>query len=1238
MTDRATRIQAATTSWVSSLLGIGGRGSLVRADDPRAPTLDLTAADPGALEALFAGRPVRLRSLVRDSAGHAAALRRVRAARDGARQFAEEHGIPAGRLAIGAASWTNPSGEARHGVPILLRQLWITARTASEDDFALELGGPALLNPLLLAELRCAYSAYDLALEPADATEAGGPGEPTALYDRLRRAAAPVPAFTVTHRLLLGTFTDAAPRLADDLRTASDLLQAHDVVAGLSGDPGALAAVRVPLQPDCSAPDRLSPTEEFLILDADAMQSAVIGAVVAGRHVAVEGPPGTGRSQTVANLVTSAVAAGERVLVIAAKRAAVDTLLRRLDTAGLPGIAVDAAEENAAERIADAVAGAAYALPPEPELDTVELAMVESRQLLAAHNTAMHAERAPWGMSVYAAQAALLALPAPAATRVRFGGDVLAALHSDALSEMESCVREWAALGGTTLTAMDTPWFGARAGTTAEAEKAQRLAATLASQTYPAAAAALERTLTEVGLTPAAVVTDWRRALDLLRAVQDTERLLSPEVWTAPLADLVAATADAGWRREHDDRLGWQDRMAARRAARKLWRGERTAGLELHDALVRARAHRAEWAGRAIGDGVPRGVRDLGVVERRYAELLDGLAELALYLPDRQLPGLAPAVLHKTLRQLATDPVLLRLPRLGELSARCSALGLRPLLVDLHTRRVSADLAPAALSHAWLSSVLAAVAASDPAYGSCDGVALRAAVNVFGRADVEHLASTGRRLQRVLGERLATAVARSPDQASAIRAGVPPPGPAGLRALLDLAPQVTLTAAPCWVLSPWVVPDVLPAVRLFDVVVVMDAHQLPVPVAAPALARGAVTIAVGDRRQLPVVGFGVDLASPSSVRSDVDAAGDEAPLRREGRGEASLLDALAPILPDVALRTSYRLADERLVAFAAATAYAGRLSTTPSAMRTDPITHILVPHLTGAPGQQESVTAEVQKVVGLVLDHAVRQPEESFGVVTLGAVHAERIAAALRVALVGRPELGDVFRADAAERFFVKPCAHVQGDVRDMIVFATGLGKTPDGRLPYRFGPLDAAGGERLLTTGLTRARRRLTVVTSFASDDMDPGRLRSAGPRLLRALLRYVESSELRRTPYAEPPTPDGLDLDLRHRLRAAGLPVSAELGVGPHRIAVALAHPADLARMVLAVETDGPRAAALPTVRDRERLARDQLVGLGWSVHKIFAAEWFRDPDGQIRAVRAAYDAAVDAGRSSRQPSSIS
>src|ERR1019366_10452826 len=90
-----------------------------------------------------------------------------------------------------------------------------------------------------------------------------------------------------------------------------------------------------------SQPDTVPPADEFLVLDADASQSYAINCAVGGADLVIDGPPGTGKSQTIANLVAALSARGQRILFVAEKRAAIDAVLDRLHRAGLADLGLD---------------------------------------------------------------------------------------------------------------------------------------------------------------------------------------------------------------------------------------------------------------------------------------------------------------------------------------------------------------------------------------------------------------------------------------------------------------------------------------------------------------------------------------------------------------------------------------------------------------------------------------------------------------------------------------------------------------------------------------------------------------------------------------------------------------------------------------------------------------------------------------------------------------------------------
>jgi hypothetical protein len=425
-------------------------------------------------------------------------------------------------------------------------------------------------------------------------------------------------------------------------------------------------------------------------------------------------------------------------------------------------------------------------------------------------------------------------------------------------------------------------------------------------------------------------------------------------------------------------------------------------------------------------------------------------------------------------------------------------------------------------------------------------------------------------------------------------------------------------------MSPLVVSQLLPLERCFDVVIFDEASQITPADAVGALVRADRAVVSGDAKQLPPTSFFVAATGgDDDVPQEEPEALSEAPALTAGL--ESVLDVMGALLPPpLGTRTlawHYRSRDERLIAFSNAQPelYDWSLTTFPGVAGQDCLAHVLV-------NDAGDGADEVAAVVDLVLAHAAARPAESLGVIAMGIEHAERIAEAVRRAASGRTDLDAFFDEAAKEPFFVKNLERVQGDERDAIILSVGYGKTADGRLLHRFGPLNMQGGERRLNVAITRARSRMTVVSSFAASEIDPSRARAAGARMLQRYLAYAETRGASLGDAARPRPPlDPFEQDVHDGLAAAGLPVLARFGSSGAWIDDAASHPTEPGRMVLAVECDGATYRSSSTVRDRDRLRPRHLQRLGWAYARVWSSDWFHQRDAEIARVAAAYQAAL-------------
>jgi len=1223
---RSQRIRLTSRRWADSLIDMSGANRLIYYRDLKVGTLNLGGADPVAVTALLGGQARTVSDLFREPEQRADAMRRVRAIRTKMRELSEERGLDAGYLTVGMATWREVERAPRS--PVLLHPLRVTATSAIEADFTLRVTGEPEVNPVLLHRLEHDFgvriSAEELLAAAENGTIAAPEQEAEQALETLAKLALRVPGFAVMPDRVIGTFVYEKLPMVQDIHQATGLLALSDVVAALAGDSTAARELAGGEPVQIAEPDTMPLRDEYLVLDADSSQSRAVNAVVAGQHLVVKGPPGTGKSQTIANLIATLAARGQTALFVAEKRAAIDAVVDRLASVGLDDLVQNLHGGTTSRReLASSLHARLLRLAEEhqPQLADLGATLVTRREQMVAHNAAMHRRHAPWDVSVFDAQARLLGLGADAITPARWYAEGLLALDRANAERLRDGIGEAARLGLFDPALRIGAWDGIQSDDPTQARVALHAATELAQRRLPELRRLIAQAAAECGVRPASTLDEARTMLALIADAESVLARLRPEVFNAPVDTWLAATGDRAFRRTHNVSLSWSQRRAARKAAGALWVRGRAGKRELHQAMADVIDVGRRWRVASADGRAPRGSTVTVQAQTALDETARDVAAVPVMRPETPLDQL-----HWQADALAADSHGLdRAVRRNALQAELRQWRADRLLDELTARQAGPDLAARAFEHAWLTSVLDHIRAADPRLRGFDGEMLHAAAEQFRSADAEHIRNTPARVRRAAAAHMVAVLDGHKEEQDLVRREAAKKARhLPIRHLFEKAPHALLAIKPCWAMSPLLVSQVLPAQRLFDVVIFDEASQvLPVD-GITAIMRGRRVVVAGDEHQLPPTAFFDKVDSETEpVEEDEEAYTDDV---------ESLLHSFSSVLPlpqVTHLAWHYRSRDERLIAFSNAQIYAphgNELVTFPGGTAGPTLRHVLVPPVptrTSSETALESASGEVHRVVELILEHFETRPEESLGIITMGIKHADRIDAALRRALATRSDLHRFFTERASEPFFIKNIERVQGDERDAIILSVGYAPGPDGRMLYRFGPLNQQGGQRRLNVAITRAKRRMTVVSSFSAHDLDPQRLRADGARLLRAYLQYAEGiSTAPGITGGVPANP--FEADVLAKLTAAGIPLIPQYGVGAHRIDFAATHPDDPNRMVLAIEADGATYHSSPTARDRDRLREEHLERLGWRFHRIWSADWFHRRDAEIaRAVEAYQDA---------------
>lgn len=1232
---RSQLVEAAVKQWTKNLVDIGKRNPLLYYRDLKAGTLNLEQASRFAMETLLTGKTVPSSSLFVDDIAHSDASKRLRVIRKKVVELQEERGIQTGYLALGLATWwdSESEGDSRApAAPVLLREVTIKPRSAAEDEFDIHVGDDTEVNPVLLHFLAEEHNTVIDAEAFASDLESGEEAAYDNAIERLVQLCAGVKGFRIDAKALIATFAYQKLPMVNDLQADIDLLSQSDVIAALAGDGEAQSALRngidMGLLPEPARPDATAPTDEYLVLDADSSQNYAINAVIAGQNVVIKGPPGTGKSQTISNLITSLIARGDKVLFVAEKRAAIDAVLHRLEHVDLGTWVMDlhdgvSSRRRIAQQLADTLDRASTT--PQPELASLHRNLTVSRDRLITHQTMMHTPRSPWNISAFEAQNRRLG-HGGMSLEFRLRGADLSRMTQDLLAQAQDALTEFTDLGG--LDSEETSvWGAAPIVTENDARDALRIVQQLRQQTLPATVRSLQVVLEQTGLPAPTTVLMWQNAFELIESASHILSFFKSEILAEDLEPFIAATATGRWRKENQAEMKWGERRRLAKAANEFCAAGTARKSLLHGKLIAADDLIREWQAISIDGLGPRLPDDLPGARRSFEQLTKELEDLGAYLHWAQADfgSLDPAsTLGQKLAALAADQrTVTLLPRRHQLRDYLQqSCGLGPFLDELRAEAIEANDVAQVLEAVWLESVLEEIALLDFHYGSFDGTNLDRAVETFQSADTEHIQTTAARVQRRSAENLYAALDEHPEQATLLRKEANRKrGHLAMRDLLARAPEVMMALKPCWAMSPLIVSQVLPLRQMFDVVIFDEASQIPPADAIPAIARGQRVVVAGDERQLPPTSFFASTIIEDVEDDDVDAL-------TLTSGFESILDALVPVVPTRGLEWHYRSRDERLIAFSNAHIYDSMLTTFPGALEDGVLKHIHVPWAQGFPGSENSSYEEVKKVADLVIEHAENRPDESLGVIAMGITHANRIEAEVRNRVKERRDLDHFFSENRDERFFVKNLERVQGDERDAIILSIGYGKGTDGRMLYRFGPLNQEGGERRLNVAVSRAKSRMTLVSSFTSGDLDPNKLRSRGAQLLGAYVAFMESGGSDLGSFsAVPPQLNAFEQDIRDRLTAAGLKLTAQYGVSGYKIDFVASHPGQPGRFVLAIEADGATYHSSATARDRDRLRQNHLENLGWRFHRIWSTDWFRNPEAEVEKTLAAFSKAVAA-----------
>ncbi|MAJ09561.1 DUF4011 domain-containing protein [Ponticaulis sp.] len=239
----------------------------------------------------------------------------------------QETGINVLHGAFGLLEWRDAKSSTSALAPLVLLPVEVS-KTKTQDGpvfWINGLGEPGEAN-LVLAEML--KRDFDVDLPSYD----GGSVE-----EYLKQVAELKPKnveLKVRRQVVFGVFPSARMAMYHDLDPDKTKIHNSSVVAQLLGGKEQGEASPFADEHDVESPE-VEKKIPLLVTEADSSQLSVLVDMADGRSLAVEGPPGTGKSQTIVNAIASSIANGKKVLFVAEKMAALEVVKARLQALGL---------------------------------------------------------------------------------------------------------------------------------------------------------------------------------------------------------------------------------------------------------------------------------------------------------------------------------------------------------------------------------------------------------------------------------------------------------------------------------------------------------------------------------------------------------------------------------------------------------------------------------------------------------------------------------------------------------------------------------------------------------------------------------------------------------------------------------------------------------------------------------------------------------------------------------------
>ena len=260
-------------------------------------------------------------------------LRRLTGLYRQSRTDLEEGGVNTLFLAVGFLEWkVSEREEKSYLAPILLIPVRLQRRSMEEGIRISRIDEDTVINETLLELLRSQFQLTIPGVAPLPTDESGV--DVKLVMQIFRQSIRDMKGWEVREEARIGHFSFSKFIMWNDMTTRIEALKQNPLVRHLM-EGGGIYDDKIEVFSPEEIGKHLKLKELFCPMSADSSQLAAVLYSQMGKSFVLHGPPGTGKSQTITNIIAHNLALGRRVLFVSEKKAALDVVHRRLSAVGL---------------------------------------------------------------------------------------------------------------------------------------------------------------------------------------------------------------------------------------------------------------------------------------------------------------------------------------------------------------------------------------------------------------------------------------------------------------------------------------------------------------------------------------------------------------------------------------------------------------------------------------------------------------------------------------------------------------------------------------------------------------------------------------------------------------------------------------------------------------------------------------------------------------------------------------